>query len=46
MSKKHLRDVAIIIVIVFAITVIVYPLIFSPDKAPADAPPVELELNK
>ena len=46
MSKKQIRDVAIVMVIVFAVTIVVYPLIFSTDEQQADQPPVEMEINK
>jgi hypothetical protein len=46
MTKKHVRDISLIIIAVFIITIIVYPLIFGTDKEPKNGPPVELELNK
>ena len=46
MSSKTLRDIGIVMVIVFALTVIVYPLIFGPDREPKNGPPVELDLGK
>ena len=48
MTKKHVGWVAIIMIVIFAATVIIYPQIFSTaDKAATpDLPPAELELNK
>ena len=46
MSKLQLRDVAIVLLIVFVVTIFVYPLIFSPDQAQDGQAPVELELGK
>jgi hypothetical protein len=46
MTQKHLRDVAIVILVVFIITVVVYPLIFGTAPHPKNEPPVELELKK
>ncbi len=46
MNHKKMRDISIVIVIVFIITIVVYPLIFGTDQQPKDAPPVELELGK
>jgi hypothetical protein len=46
MSKKHVRDIAIVIIVVFVATIIVYPLIFGTDVQPADSAPVELEMGK
>ncbi|MBX2987849.1 MAG: hypothetical protein KF802_08115 [Bdellovibrionaceae bacterium] len=45
MNQKTIRNVAILIVIVFAVTVIVYPLIFNPDPQGAAEPAVELEVK-
>jgi len=46
MSKKHLRDIAILIIVVFGLTVVVYPLIFGTNPRAQGEPPVELELHK
>ncbi len=43
MSHKTLVKVAILMIIVFGATILLYPLIFSPDhksKTPVEAPPV------
>jgi len=42
-SQKHLRTVAIIILSIFAITIVVYPLIFGTDPQAENQPEVELE---
>ena len=46
MTHKYLRNIAILIFIVFGITIVVYPLIFGTDPRGKDEPPVELELRK
>lgn len=46
MSRKKVRDIAIVLVIVFIVTIIVYPLIFGTDPEPQKGPPVELQLDK
>jgi hypothetical protein len=46
MNKKQLRDIAIAVLIVFVVTVIVYPLIFNTDPHPKSEPPVQLEVHK
>ncbi len=45
MSKKHLRDIAIAILIIFIATLVAYPLIFGTDRKAAHAPPAEIELH-
>lgn len=46
MTKKHVRDISLIIIAVLAITIITYPLIFGTDPHPKKEPIVELELHK
>lgn len=41
-----MRDIAIVIGIVFVITIIVFPLIYGTDPEPQKGPPVELQLDK
>lgn len=40
MKHKTLARVAVIMVIVFLVTIVVYPMIFSPEPAPTAVPPV------
>ncbi|MBX3021481.1 MAG: hypothetical protein KF799_07355 [Bdellovibrionales bacterium] len=46
MSNKTMRNVAVIIIIVFVATIIAFPLIYGTDPEPANEPPVQLELNQ
>ncbi len=46
MTKKHVRNIALVIVVMFAITIVVYPLIFGTDPHPKKEPIVELEIHK
>lgn len=41
-----MKNVAILIVVVFLATIIVYPLIYGTDPEPNAGPPVELNLDK
>lgn len=45
MSKKHLRDIAIVIIVVFLAIIIVYPLIYGPDQNSQNSPPPDLILD-
>ena len=46
MSKRHVRDIAIVIVIVFLVTIFVFPEIFGTNQQSMETPPPELELTK
>lgn len=46
MSKRMVRDVAIVILVVFLVTIFVFPEIFGTNQQSQTAPPPELELNK
>lgn len=46
MNHKLVAKVAIAIVVVFLVTIVVYPLIFNPVEQPAEGQPVELELDR
>ncbi len=46
MNHKHLRISAILIFIVFGVTIVVYPLIFGTDPNAKSEPPVQLELHR
>lgn len=41
-----MKQAAVVILIVFVVTIVVYPLIFGTDPQPANQPPVELEIEK
>lgn len=41
-----MKKIAVLIVIVFLATIIVYPLIYGTDPEPDAGPPVELKLDK
>lgn len=45
MSKKDMRGIAIVVVLVFLITIMVYPLIFSPDQ-PTELPEEEISTEE
>ncbi len=46
MSHKNIRNVALFLILVFAVTIIVYPLIFGTDPHPKAEPPVELQIKR
>jgi len=46
MTQKHVRNTAFVIIAVFVITVVIYPLVFGTDPHPKSEPPVELQLHK
>ena len=37
-SKKHMKTIAVLIVVVFLATIITYPLIYGTDPEPEQAP--------
>jgi flagellar basal body-associated protein FliL len=42
MSKKTIRDIAIVMIVIFLVTVVTYPLIFGPEvKKSKDEPQPE-----
>lgn len=45
-GKKDLRKISIIILVIFGITVVVFPLIYSPVDNEATEEPVQMELNE
>lgn len=45
MNHRQISKIAVLIALVFAVTIVVYPLIFGTDEQPPDSPPVELELE-
>lgn len=45
MSKKDMRSIAIIVVLIFMATIFVYPLIFSPDQ-PTELPEEEISTEE
>lgn len=46
MTKRHVRDIAIVIIVVFLVTILVFPQIYGTNDQSVDTPPPELELNK
>lgn len=46
MTKRHVRDISIVIIIVFLVTIFVFPEIFGTNQQSVETPPPELELNK
>ena len=46
MTHKTIRDFALIILVVFALTIVAYPLIFGTDPHPKGEPMVGLGLAK
>ncbi|MBX2994783.1 MAG: hypothetical protein KF681_08170 [Bdellovibrionaceae bacterium] len=45
MSKKTIRDIAILMIVVFAVTVITYPLIFKSEPDKNELPPPETSVQ-
>lgn len=45
MNKKNLKLVAVLMVVVFLVTVVVYPLIFNPQEV-TDGDSTEVQLEK
>ena len=41
MSKKTIRDIAIVMIVIFLVTVVTYPLIFGPEVKSKDEPQPE-----
>ena len=46
MSKRMVRDIAIVILIVFLVTIFVFPEIFGTNQQSPTAPPPELEIKQ
>lgn len=46
MSKRMVRDIAIVLVVVFLVTIFVFPQIFGTNEQSNSTPPPELEVNE
>lgn len=45
MQKSTRKKVAIIVLVIFALTIVAYPVLFSPHDTPAGVEPVEISPN-